>query len=280
MKLPTSKNVLTGMSLNRRKLAAFNISWIMTETSEEDLPRFIKLKVEKNRQKAIIIKRTKLLLHTMTKAESATAVQIDTTKHMDTGGGFLIEVKHDTIDVKNVIPQVQAPVFKPDQPFCEICNKRFATSWLFDNFTLKCCDTCRNPEVHKLLTKTEAKDIYLLRDCDLDKREPLLKFIKQKNPHNMRWGDMKLYLQNQVGKRAIEVWGSEEKIKEEKVRRQERKVRIKTIKFQKQLRELKKRVRSSLYDRTTAVSHTHEFSSETYNQKRGHLPSKMHYMFL
>jgi DNA-repair protein complementing XP-A cells len=31
-----------------------------------------------------------------------------------------------------------------------------------------------------------------LKDCDLDKREPALRFIVRKNPHNRRWGEMKL----------------------------------------------------------------------------------------
>jgi DNA-repair protein complementing XP-A cells len=56
----------------------------------------------------------------------------------------------------------------------------------------------RDPEEHKLITKTEALNMYLLRDYDLDKREPPLKYITRKNPHNVRWGEMKLYLQLQV----------------------------------------------------------------------------------
>lgn len=52
--------------------------------------------------------------------------------------------------------------------------------------------------MHKLISRTEAKQRYLLKDCDLDKREPPLRFILKKNPHNPRWGDMKLYLQLQV----------------------------------------------------------------------------------
>lgn len=55
-----------------------------------------------------------------------------------------------------------------------------------------------NEEKHKLISRTEAKQTYLLKDCDLDKREPPLKFILKKNPHNPRWGDMKLYLKLQV----------------------------------------------------------------------------------
>ena len=51
---------------------------------------------------------------------------------------------------------------------------------------------------HRLITRTEAKQEYLLKDCDLDLRQPALQFILRKNPHNPRWGDMKLYLELQV----------------------------------------------------------------------------------
>ena len=51
---------------------------------------------------------------------------------------------------------------------------------------------------YNLITRTDAKTKYLLKDADLDKREPSLKFILRKNPHNPRWGDMKLYLESQV----------------------------------------------------------------------------------
>lgn len=53
-------------------------------------------------------------------------------------------------------------------------------------------------EKHSLITRTEAKCEYLLKDVDLDKREPPLKFINRKNPHNSNWGEMKLYLHLQV----------------------------------------------------------------------------------
>lgn len=60
----------------------------------------------------------------------------------------------------------------------------------------------RDPEeAHRLITKTEAVKEYLLKDCDLDKRDPPLKCIKRKNPHNSNWGEMKLYLQIQVGRK-------------------------------------------------------------------------------
>lgn len=92
----------------------------------------------------------------------------------------------------------QAAIFEPDRPTCEICKEVFAKSWLFDTFDLKVCDNCKDSEAHKLITKTEAVSTYLLKDCDFDKRDPPLKFISKKNPHNVRWGEMKLYLKSQV----------------------------------------------------------------------------------
>lgn len=68
------------------------------------------------------------------------------------------------------------------------------------NSFYNCICLHRDNEVkHKLISRTEAKQTFLLKDCDLDKREPLLRFILRKNPHNPHWGDMKLYLKTQVG---------------------------------------------------------------------------------
>ena len=57
-------------------------------------------------------------------------------------------------------------------------------------------------EKHRLITKSDAKSAYLLKDMDLDKREPPLKFISKKNPHHQSWGEMKLYLEIQVVKHS------------------------------------------------------------------------------
>ena len=58
--------------------------------------------------------------------------------------------------------------------------------------------------------KTEAKKEFLLKDGDFEKGErdeefvPLM-FVLRKNPHNPRWGDMKLFLRMQVEERALQV---------------------------------------------------------------------------
>uniref|UniRef100_A0A674CSA8 XPA C-terminal domain-containing protein n=1 Tax=Salmo trutta TaxID=8032 RepID=A0A674CSA8_SALTR len=75
-------------------------------------------------------------------------------------------------------------------------------SYLGNGFDLAVCDNCRDDEVkHKLISRTEAKQLYLLKDCDLDQREPVLRFCpEEEHPHNPHWGDIKLYLRLQVGR--------------------------------------------------------------------------------
>uniref|UniRef100_A0A8C9FVJ1 XPA, DNA damage recognition and repair factor n=1 Tax=Pavo cristatus TaxID=9049 RepID=A0A8C9FVJ1_PAVCR len=122
--------------------------------------------------------------------------------------------------------------------------------------------SCRDAEdKHKLITRTEAKEEYLLKDCDLDKREPVLRFIVKKNPHNPRWGDMKLYLKLQVIKRALEVWGNEESLQEAKEQRRDSREKMKQKKFDKKVKELRRAVRSSLWKKTASI-HEHEYGPE------------------
>ena len=116
------------------------------------------------------------------------------------------------------------------------CDKEVADSYLLRTFDLSVCDSCRDTEKaritnaplkldvihprkgvihgnsdlttlhwphfqdgkHELITKTDAKSTFLLTDYDMDKREPILKFILRKNPHNPRWGDMKLFLRQET----------------------------------------------------------------------------------
>ncbi|XP_060537392.1 DNA repair protein complementing XP-A cells homolog [Cylas formicarius] len=239
---------------------------------DEDLPHYLRKRIEKNRLKAVALKNTKLVCHPYFKGDvssvNKTTITVGNTKFKDTGGGFLLE-EHENEPEESEYPLVQAeaPIIEPDRPECVECAKPFATSWLFEQFDCRCCDECKEQEKYKFITKTEAKTKYLLQDCDFDKREPPLKCIKRKNPHNVRWGEMKLYLEIQVEARAIEIWGTEEKIEEEKERREEKKVQAKMKKHNKQLKELRMNMRSSLYDKSSGRSHSHEFGPESYNEQ-------------
>lgn len=71
-----------------------------------------------------------------------------------------------------------------------------------------------------MITRTDAKAEFLLKDCDFDFRDPQLKYVLKKNPHNRKWGEMKLYLRFQCRDRAMEVHENEEKLEEKKEIRQ------------------------------------------------------------
>ena len=71
------------------------------------------------------------------------------------------------------------------------------------------------PDEYQLITKTDAKAEFLLKDCDFDIREPPLKCICKKN-RNRKFGEMKLYLRFQVEKRSMEIYENAETLEEKK----------------------------------------------------------------
>lgn len=232
----------------------------------------LKERAERNRQKALLLKNSKLVAHPYTKGGDDTslkgrAIKVQGQRVIDSGGGFLIE-ENDELD-KEMLKIVTEPApFVSELPHCDECKQEFKDSYLLQTFDLNVCDTCRDSkDKHSLITKSEAKLQYLLKDYDLDKREPVLKYIVRKNPHNAQWGEMKLYLQLQIEKRALEVWGSEEKLLEEIEKRDQKRESAKIKKFNKKIKRLRMQVRSSLYNKTTKASHVHEFGDDTYNEE-------------
>ena len=230
-----------------------------------------KERAERNRQKALLLKKSKIVSHPYAKSDNAGSIKgrqlkVQGQRVIDSGGGFLIEEDNDLEEQLLRITTEPAPIII-DSPHCDECQQEFKDSYLLKTFDLAVCDKCRDPdEKHSLITKTEAKQEYLLKDCDFDKREPPLKFITRRNPHNSNWGDMKLYLQLQIEQRALEVWGTEEKLLEEKELRDIKREGTKIKKFNKKIKQLRMQVRSSIYDKTTKASHTHEFGEDTYNE--------------
>lgn len=196
---------------------------------------------------------------------------------MDSGGGFLIEQSTANCRQKNIDSAESAggtqllDLVEPAEYLdCADCAEQYTESYLMNSFGHSVCDKCRDPDdKHSLITRTEAKAEYLLKDCDLDRREPTLRFISRKNPHNERWGEMKLYLHLQIERRALEVWGSEEGLMRQREERDERRDKTKLKKYNKNLKKLRMEVRSSLFDQRTlsaAGSHTHSFGAERYNE--------------
>uniref|UniRef100_UPI00358E6442 DNA repair protein complementing XP-A cells n=1 Tax=Myxine glutinosa TaxID=7769 RepID=UPI00358E6442 len=158
-----------------------------------------------------------------------------------------------------------APVVQDEYVLCEECGKPFMDSFLSSNFDLSICDRCRDVEgQHGLMTRTEAKSEFLLKDCDLDLREPLLRYITRKNPQHSHWSEMKLYLRLQVKMRSLEVWGNVEKREEERERRQGCRKHVQQKRFDKKIKELRRSVRSSMTQRSS-TAHKHEFGPEEYD---------------
>ena len=114
------------------------------------------------------------------------------------------------------------------------------------------CHPCKEkfPDKYSLLTKTEAKEDYLLTDPEL-KDISLLPHLEKPNPHKSTWNNMMLYLRYQVEEYAFsdQKWGSAEALDEEFERRlrQTKERRDKT--FKNKLNELKKRTRVDAYKR-------------------------------
>ncbi|KAF1768386.1 hypothetical protein GCK72_000198 [Caenorhabditis remanei] len=148
---------------------------------------------------------------------------------------------------------------------CEKCDKLLMDSWLWERYNCAVCDACRDDKgEHKLLARTEVKTTYLLKDCDLDLRKPPLRYWAKKNPHNPRYGDMKLYLKCQIEKRVIEVHGSFEDLEMKKELREQTKEVRSEKRFDKKLKDLRQQIRGNAGMRVDfGRAHIHEFGKET-----------------
>lgn len=236
-----------------------------------------KQRSERNRLKALSLKKSKLLSSNPYTGKDGKGHGVFKEKKLvDGGGGFFLEEEEEgnqPIIKQVVVTSAPPPIMPPDRPDCDDCGKEFADSYLFNTFGHSVCDDCRNTEKdgpHELITKTDAKKEFLIKDPDFEKGErgnEDLRFILRKNPHNPRWGDMKLFLRLQVEKRAIAIWGSEEALEKEHEAREEARVVAKTKKYSKKMKELRRVVRSSLFTKDLS-SHTHSYGEEKYDENK------------
>lgn len=200
----------------------------------------------------------------LTDDEFESGCQRRTKRHRRIRGLPLSSTEHGPPDVDHPLPLPS----DEDKPLCDQCNRTFDDSFLRKHFDVDVCDRCRDPKgLHTMITKSTAKDRYLVNDVDLDVREPKLRFILKRNPHNSIWGDMRLYLEAQVAQRSLEIWGSEDKLEAERERRARRVEASKLKHYNKRIKDLKVQTRSSLFTKTTAT-HEHSFGPETYDREK------------
>uniref|UniRef100_A0A1B6E1S6 XPA C-terminal domain-containing protein n=2 Tax=Clastoptera arizonana TaxID=38151 RepID=A0A1B6E1S6_9HEMI len=109
-----------------------------------------KARIEKNRQKAMLIKKSKVVVHPYLKNVGAVEsldkkiIQVDGHNFVDSGGGFLIEINEKYKESKEVHLTEKPPVIIPsDRPACKECGEKIATSYLLQNFNHAVCDKCQ-----------------------------------------------------------------------------------------------------------------------------------------
>jgi len=253
-----------------------NLSEENSDNKKESLTVAQKARSDRNKIKALMLKQARVKTHPYADKpdRSITGETVKKSKDkklVDGGGGFFIEEGSDEEEEPTKVVEIPAPIMPPDQPTCLVCKNNFSDSWLLQTFEHEVCDKCKDTEkdgAHELVTKTEAKNCFIMKDSDFEEgqRGKALKFMLRKNPHNPRWGDMKLFLRLQVEERAKEIWKSEEALEEEHDRKTERKEAAKAKKFEKQMKKLRMQVRSSLFKKDISV-HTHKYGEETYNEE-------------
>ncbi|KAF9889289.1 hypothetical protein FE257_007397 [Aspergillus nanangensis] len=142
---------------------------------------------------------------------------------------------------------------KAQQKKCRECGG-LEIDWKWEEMLRCClCNACKEkyPEKYSLLTKTEAKEDYLLTDPEL-RDEELLPHLERPNPHKSTWNNMMLFLRYQVEEYAFspKKWGSSEALDAEFERRESEKKRRREAKFKTKLQDLKKRTRVDAYRRS------------------------------
>ncbi len=135
---------------------------------------------------------------------------------------------------------------------CREC-KSLEIDWKWqDIFGIGICSSCREkyPDKYSLLTKTEARDDYLLTDPEL-RDEELLPHLERPNPHKQSFHAMQLFMRLQIEAYAFSPakWGSPEALDEEYEKRTKVSKERKQKKFKSKLDDLKKRTRVEAYKR-------------------------------
>ncbi|XP_060607680.1 DNA repair protein complementing XP-A cells homolog [Ruditapes philippinarum] len=253
-----------------------------TNKEEVDLSASQRARIERNRQRALLLRQSRLQAHPYATDALGNRVK-GPAREVDTGSGFFIEDdgEEDKTAVKVVHPE--GPVLEVDSLFCESCQKEFMDSYFYTKFDEPICDACRSilfafsfSTCNRVCRRT-AWILIRLRGCAGWSRSMLVP-----NPlcwfcHGAVWSRSMLVpnplcwfchgaaqMLFQVKKRSLEVWESEEKIEEARNMRQENKEKAKQKKFDKKVKDLRLAVRSSLLKKEKG-SHEHEFGEEIYD---------------
>ncbi|KAI9502276.1 DNA repair protein rad14 [Coemansia spiralis] len=173
----------------------------------------------------------------------------------DTKAGFLEEEKQaDSPEKKRKLIMLDEIPYDPsihgDNPKCCECDSLDLEVTYLKVFSVKVCKPCieQIPDKYSLLTKTEAKQDYLLTDGELRDRK-LFPVWEKPNPHKSTWNNMLLYLRRDLEAFAIKKWGGLEALDKEFERRAEDKRARKEKKYKKAVADLRRRTRADEWEK-------------------------------
>eukprot|EP00041_Stephanoeca_diplocostata_P015569 m.297622 g.297622 ORF g.297622 m.297622 type:complete len:425 (-) comp20084_c0_seq2:571-1845(-) len=193
----------------------------------------------------------------------------------DTNAGFFVEDEEEFKESSSSssIPQrledlkPESHPQYPQHPSCVDCKQDFFNSQLQRQFGVNACDECQQSfrdGKYSLVTKTAAKNDYLLRDHDLSGRPDSLRFIEKTNQRNRHWSKMKLYLLSQVEERSFALYGDEDGLDAEFERREDAKRGAQVARQKKKMQQLRKDTLTARW-MSASGKHTHQFGAETYD---------------
>ena len=146
--------------------------------------------------------------------------------------------------------------FIHQKTLCKECGIPFCQSKLRETFDCLICDGCYDKDKFPLMTKSEIRKEYLLTDKLIEQHN--LKFELRKNPHNAGWGMMNLFLVRQVEELALNIYGSWEKLDEEKEKRAVTSTQRKQKLFDRKLEKMRRDATAKKY-RKPQKEHEHTF---------------------
>ncbi|ORZ08697.1 XPA protein C-terminus-domain-containing protein [Absidia repens] len=237
-------------------------------------------KIEENKKKALekLASRNKRALNqddelTATsnsnnkKAKWTRFYEYDLSTMENTKGGFIVdEATEEKINrFKDQATKIEPNYllsFDPlDMPKCKECQSMDVDNNFIQVFNISVCHACKEkyPDKYSLITKTEAREDYLLTDPELKDKE-LLPHWSKPNPRKSTWNNMMLYVREMVEEYAFKKWGGPEGLDAEYERRETQKKEKKDKKFKEKLADLRRRTMTSSRERQRQEGpHRHEF---------------------
>lgn len=173
------------------------------------------------------------------------------------GGGFIPddqeEQEHTLIEQAEVVYPLEA------NEGCKVCGSIELDDFIRRHYRVRVCGTCReaHPDRFSLLTKTAAKEEFLLTDEELRDGERV-PHVSKPNPLKPTWSNMQLFLREHLVAFAIDKWGSLEGVEEEAQRRADAGQASKEKRYLANLKDLRRKTKLGGAGGKPARTHNHK----------------------